>query len=1041
MEDSYDDAGPSRTSARFDVLGPVEVWHDGRPVDIGHARQRIVLALLLSEPGVVHPTDQLVDLVWNGSPPPTAHNVLYGYVGRLRRRLADLPGTALTRGRGGYVLHVPRDLVDLHRFRRMVSDSRRTADDGDAAAILRDALRLWRGTPFAGLDCVRLTALAAAVERDRLAALRRYHDLELRLGRHLDLVPELELLADEHRTDEITARHLLIALARSGRRADALDRYTRTREALAEQLGIGPGGELEETYLAILRDEPSAGRPSATTATGSAPPPPPAQLPANPRYFVGREDELRALAGFTTGGETAARIVVIDGLPGVGKTALALHWAHRIAGDYPDGQLYLDLRGYDEEQPPLRPADALATLLRSLHVPPQQLPTEPGELAALFRSLTSGRRVLLVLDNAAGAGQVRPLLPGSDTCLVVVTSRTRLIGLAAQDAAAVLSARPLTSAGSTALLRAVLGGERLEREPQAARSLVELCAGLPLALRIVAANISVTAGRDLAGAVAELGTADRITAFATDDESPAIQRAFDMSYRVLDDAARGLFRALGLLVGRDFTARHAAVLMDLPEDRTRESLCRLQAASMVEQHTEGRYRLHDLLRLFALQRLRAEEPPARAAAARDRLLNWYLDTSRAAASALRRRDAAPREAEDAAPAVTAGNSRDAGNAANAAAAREEARSAASDALLWFELERANLLSTVHDCATHGPYETAWRITSAMRGYFRVRPYGRDWLAAAEAGLTAAERDGDHMALASMHLSMADARQHAGHDDAALHHDAQALRLGKLIGWREGQAAALGGLGRTCWVLGRLDEALTHLGDALTIYHDLADPVGEAVTLGSLGRTHHDRGDLGQAIERYRRALDLSTRHGSPIGEALVSFYLGVAHLDLAELPEAEREFVHSLTVARANRLDHVTMLASAYLAAVHARLGRPSTAMIWLDRASAGLREVADRRIESECRNAIGLAAHHCDDHEPALLHYEAALVAAEQVGYQRGRVHALLGLGFTHLAAGRSAMALPPLTRARRIAAESGYRICARTAEDALARAGRPRR
>ncbi|GII79516.1 SARP family transcriptional regulator [Sphaerisporangium rufum] len=734
----------------------MEVRHRGRPVELGHARQRTVLALLLVEPGVVHPTGHLIDLVWDGAPPPTAHNVLYGYIGRLRRCLAGIPDVALGRRSGGYVLDLDRDLVDLHRFERLLGESRDRAGDAEISATIRAALRLWRGRPFAGLDCRRLAAVAVAAERDRLAALRRCHELELRLGRHHELVAELELLAEEHPTDEITVRHLMIALERSERRAEALDRYARTRRILAEQLGIGPSGELERTYLTILRADPLREPRTAAALAGPAAPPRPAQLPAGPRCFAGRDDELRALDRLV-GGDAAARVVVMQGLPGVGKTALALHCAHRLAAGHPDGQLYLDLRGYDEERPPLPPADALATLLRSLNVPPHRLPAEPGELSALFRSVTAGRRLLLLLDNAATADQVRPLLPGSASCLVLVTSRTRLTGLVAQDGAAMLSVRPLTAAHSVALLRAVLGDRPVEREPRATRALVELCAGLPLALRIVAANVSATAGRGLAGAVEDLASSDRLTALATDDEGLAIQRAFDMSYRVLDEASRELYRTLGLLVGPDFTVRHAAVLADLPEPRTRALLSRLQAANMIEQHTDGRYRLHDLLRLFALQRLREQEAPDRAAAARDRLLSWYLDTSGAAASALRTGTGRPRPA--------AGGPRDG----------RPAVPTVSDALLWFERERANLLATVHECADHGPYEAAWRIADTMGGYFRVRPFGGDWLAAAEAGLTAARRAGDRNAIASMRLSLARARRHAGQDEAARRHDPEAPR--------------------------------------------------------------------------------------------------------------------------------------------------------------------------------------------------------------------------------------------------------------------------
>ncbi|GAA4694239.1 DNA-binding transcriptional activator of the SARP family [Promicromonospora umidemergens] len=504
---------------RFQLLGHVSALSERGPVLLGSARQLMVLAALLVEPGVPVSLDSLAERVWGAAPPRSARQTLHSYISRLRSVLDAAGGPTPARRPGGYVLDVDAAAVDIHHFRALVAQAR-SADDGCAAPLWDDAMALWKGRPFADLDSPWLHSVAVTLEAERQAATLDHNDLLLRRGEHGRLLPEVTAAAERHPLDERLVGQLMLVLYRCGRQADALERYRRLRERLVDELGSDPGPELRGLHQCILRHDPALALRAAARGPdpgGQVPDaaparPRPAQLPMDVAGFTGRDRDLRRLDRLVSGSVPdgpARRVVItaIGGAAGVGKTALAVHWAHRVVDRFPDGQLYVNLRGYDPEQP-VRPADALARFLTALGVPRHDIPLDDDELAARYRSELAGRRMLIVLDNAGSVAQVRPLLPGSGSSMVLVTSRDSLAGLVAVHGARQVGLDLLSIAEAVDLLRRLVG-DRVVTEPAAAATLAEQCARLPLALRVAAELAMSRPDRSLAEVVAELADRSR----------------------------------------------------------------------------------------------------------------------------------------------------------------------------------------------------------------------------------------------------------------------------------------------------------------------------------------------------------------------------------------------------------------------------------------------------------------------------------------------------------------------------------------------------
>ena len=627
---------PVNGRIRVGVLGPLTVHRGANALEITGSRRRVLLGLLAVQPNQAVGADEIIECLWDGDPPPTCRSLVHGHIGALRRLLEPGrgprgPARTLVCARGGYLLVAGDDDVDLSQFDRLVTGARALLTGGNAAAAqdaYAEALDRWRGSVVSDLrqSALRQHPAVVAASGRRLIAALAYADLALAAGRPHRVVERLQaLVADEPLHEGLHAR-LIRALAATGQQAAALSRYDDLRARLADELGLEPGPDLRAAQVRVLRQEtePASARVS------------PAQLPGDLPTFTGRARELRRLGALPDRrrGSSGVSVVVVDGSAGVGKTALAVHCAHRMASRFPDGQLYADLRGY-AAAPPVRPEEVLARFLHALGVPAGQVPADRDEAAALYRSLMAGRRILVVLDDARDARQVRPLLPGGPSCVVLVTSRNRLTGLRARESASHLTLDVLTPGEAHRLLARILPAARVRDEPAAVEALAHVCAYLPLALGIAAANLAGE-GTGVAAYVTRLSTGDRLAELAVaGDPDTAVRAAFDRSYAVLAPAAARLFRLLGVVPGPDVTAEAAAALVGAPVEAAdalvgapveaaRRLLEDLAAVHLIGRPEPGRYAFHDLLRRYAADLAAARESGPACADALARLLDHYL---------------------------------------------------------------------------------------------------------------------------------------------------------------------------------------------------------------------------------------------------------------------------------------------------------------------------------------------------------------------------------------------------------------------------------
>jgi DNA-binding SARP family transcriptional activator len=985
----------------FGVLGPLDVWRGTERVAVGGPQQRALLALLLLEANRVLPVERVIDELWGAEPPAAARGLVHGCVAGLRRALG--PGVLLTRA-PGYLLTVGPGELDLARADELEAQAG-AAEPARASVLLGEALSLWRGPVLAGVDGRTVSAEATRLQERALGLLQRRADLDLRLGRYAEVAGELRAAVREHPLREPLWARLVLALYAAGLRADALAAYTEVRELLVEQIGLDPGEALralERDVLAgvdplvLVRRE--AGEP---VVTGARPPVPPAarevpaQLPAAVRGFVGRPAalvELDKLLGAEAG------LVAIDGTAGVGKTALALEWAHQVADRFPDGQLYVDLRGY-AGVPAVAPVHALAGFLHALGVATEQVPPGVDEAAAMFRTLLARRQVLIVLDNARSADQVRPLLPGGPGSTVLVTSRDRLGGLVARDGASCLTLGVLAVDESVSLLTAVLGADRVAAEPDAAVELARRCACLPLALRIAAADLAGNPGRRLAAAV-DLLAGDRLGALeVADDDQAAVRAAFASSYAALPDDARRVFRLTGLVPGPDLPVAAATALAGSPAGAALERLVR---ASLLTS-TGDRYGAHDLLRQYAAERAAAEEPDV--AAARDRLHGWYLGGLDAAVALLY-----PQMVR-----LPAGPTRPVPMADPAAA------------MAWLDAEWPSLVAAVERAAATGDHRTAMRIADGLRGYLWLRPRAAAWIALAAVAAQAAEAAGDPHGRAAAELSAADAYLLQARYRPATEHYLRAADLAGRAEWLPAQASALGNLGMVERQTGDLDEAAEHFGAALEIDRRTGALGGQAARLANLANISLEIGDLDVAVARLEEAIELFRQVGSVMGEVTVLANLGLVHIERGEPDAAHTCATRSLALLRraGHQQDDPDTLC--ILAMAHRDSGRLDKAMSAIRSALAIAAEAGDLRFEPDGRNALASIQLRMGRPETAAAEYDRALALARTVNAPRaghGEITAHLGLAEALRELGRDGEARHHANQAVIRARQGGYRV-----------------
>jgi DNA-binding SARP family transcriptional activator len=610
------------------VLGSIEVRASGQVLDAGHARRRAVLAVLLLDLGRVVPIEVLIDRVWGEEPPPSVLSTLYGYVARLRSVIAQASDSRVTLSRqpGGYLVQADAEQLDLCRFRRLAAEAVDGSDDRRGAGLLKQALGLWRGPALAGVRSPWLDAMRDTLEADRLAAVADLHDIRLRQGEHGPLVGELTGQAAARPGDERLIAQLMLALYRTGRQADALGWFERTRRYLASEVGVDPGPALSTLHQQILRAD------QALTATGSASirlGPVPRQLPPGTSPFIGRAAELADLEAISVAGKdsASAAIAAVSGTAGTGKTAMAVCWARRSARRFRDGQLYADLRGFGSADGPATTAETTCGFLAALGVPPGRVPSRQAEQVALYRDLLVGRQMLIVLDNARDEQQVRPLLPGSPGSLVLVTSRNQLTGLAATDGARLVTLDVLPYDEAVQLLTARLGDQAIV-DPAAVGEIADLCARLPFALAVAVARAVARPDFPLAALAAELrDPAGRLDALDSGDPAASVRTAFSWSYQQLSAGAARTFRLLGLHPGTEISTQAVASMVGLDETASRRMLRELSRAHLLGEHLPDRYAVHELLRVYAGDQARAHDSQPERTAAVGRLLDHYLHTA------------------------------------------------------------------------------------------------------------------------------------------------------------------------------------------------------------------------------------------------------------------------------------------------------------------------------------------------------------------------------------------------------------------------------
>jgi DNA-binding SARP family transcriptional activator len=873
----------------FCLLGPLTVRRGDMVVALPAGKQRALLAALLLNANRVVPAEELAETLWGTAPPPSARVSVQNYMARLRKALGAEGHSRIGTQPRGYVINVAAGELDLTRFEGLLGTARQAARDGSwesAAAQARAALALWRGKPLADVESELLAAREAPrLAELRLQALETRIDADLHLGRPGEVIGELRQLAAAHPLRERLHALLMLALYWDSRQAEALAAYRQARAVLVEELGAEPGPELRRLHQQILAADPALARTDPARPPVSAAGPVPRQLPAALADFTGRAAELAALTGMldNAGARGPGTVVIsaIGGTAGVGKTALALHWAHQVANRFEDGQLYVNLRGFDPSGHPATPGEAIRGFLDALGVPPERIPPLPEAQVGLYRSLLTDRKVLIVLDNARDEQQMRPLLPASPGSLVLVTSRSQLSGLAAVDGARLLSLDVLSHAEAVQVLTARLGDARAAAEPGAAGQIASLCACLPLALAVAAARAAARPGFPLDALAGELtDAAARLDALDAGDPGSSVRAVFSWSVRQLSDQAERVFGLLGLHPGPDITVPAAASLAALAEPDARRLLHELTRAHLIAEHLPGRYAFHDLLRAYAGEQAHHTDSDTGRHEATGRVLDHYLHTAARAARLLDPSQepvvlAPPR------PGAAAGQPAD-----------------HRQAMAWFQAEHQVLLAAVTLAAGSGFGTYAWQLPWAMERFLRARGHYQELAATQRMALAAATRLGDAAAQAICGRLLANACTNLGDYDQALGHFASSLTLYERLGNRFGEAKIQMSLGFLAERQGRYADALGHAEQELRLYQAIGDKTAEAGALNNVGWCHGLLGDYQQARVFCQQALILSTEIGHRSDEGVAWDSLGYAEHHLGNLAEAAACYQRALSLYR-----------------------------------------------------------------------------------------------------------------------------------------------
>jgi len=989
----------ARQQLRFQTLGPLRVERADSQVALPRSSVvRGLLGVLLLAEGEPLPLARLGGLVWSERPDRGA---IYVGISRLRDWLRSQAGDdapPVEYSGGGYRLVVDPEDVDLGQFRRQVAKAGESEDPLEHHRLLQSAMELLRGPVLADLTGLDTSdPLLRSVDDALRDAGLAFGAAALAAGQQQEAVGRLEALARYRPLDEPVHACLIELLAAAEQPAQALTWFEQLRARLADELGVAPSEVVQKVYLRVLASDRELPAPGEER---------PAQLPPDTSGFTGRTPHLGWLDALLSGNlDRPANTVVVtavEGTAGVGKTALAVHWAHRVRDRFPDGQLYVDLRGYSAGTP-VRPIEALAGFLHALGTPAEQIPVDVERAAGLYRSRLADRSMLVVLDNARTVDQVRPLLPGSLGSLALITSRDRLGGLIAREGAYRLVLDVLGPDEAHALLVRILGTTRVGAEPEAAAKLARACAYLPLALRIAAANLTDFPDRRIADYVAELTEGNLLAALEVEgDQESAVSAAFALSYAALTPAVQRLFRLLSLVPGPDFTVDAAAVLAGTTAAESGRLLDRLASAYLITSPRAGRYAFHDLLRLFSARQAEQYDSDAERAAATRRLYHHYLHTADAAARMLY-----PEKLRLPVPASPASPAFD-----------DE-----GEALAWLEAERPNLVAAVRESVERRTPEAGWRLSDTLRGYFYAQMHTVDWLATATAGLAAAQADGDLRGEAAARLSLGDCCRCLSQHDEAVEHFTSAVALNEQTGWLEGQAASLGNLGNLYGRMGRLKECAEHHLRALEIDRQAGRLVGQAASLSNLANVSWDLGRLESAAEYLTECIEIDQQAGLRAGEGMDRCMLGQVSHALGRFDQAREHLDRAVAMLREvgdRSMEAETLRA---LAELDHDLGRTAQAHEAATTALALAHEAGDRWFESQALATV--ATIECQLGEPAeaVDKYRRALELAREGRLPFPEVMALMQLAGGYRSLGELDQALDAATEALALATDAGFR------------------
>lgn len=944
----------------FRMLGPLEAWHDDTPVPLGDQQQRFILVVLLLHANKPLSAERLTEIVWPDN--PDRRTLVRGYINKLRTAFRDTGAEMIERTATGYLLRVSPEQIDTVRFDRLRAEALETSDPRRAIELLRAAVDLWRGTFLEDIDIDRVGgADVFSPDESYFDAVGDLAELELAAGDHRSARDRLRRVVRKDPASQKLAGLLMRALLANGDQVEAIRVFRTTEDALAD-LGMEPGTVLRNLAARAQRGEPVS------------------SLPSRPGGFTGRDGEFEEIASAAADGR---RAVWVSGAPGVGKTGLAVEAAHRLRDRFPDGQLLVRLNGFTPNVPAVTVGEALTRLLVELGVPAEQIPASVSRKVTLYQTELYGTKTLIVLDNAASAEQVRPLLPEAPDCFAVVTSRR----VGEPDTGEQVRLTPLPPEDAIALFRTLTGPLRVHGRSAEVSAVVKRCGHLPMPIRVVAALFR---RHDKWPLDHLLRLLEESGPWRTDTDEDAGAAAVRVSYEQLGAPQREMFRLLGHLPGPHLAVPGAAALVDRDVTEARVLLDELHEVCLLEELAPERYQMLDPLKEFAAAEPSPTTPTERADALL-RLLDFYVGTLTGAVGAAYPFDRAQLPAADRPSPVSpmfAGQ---------------------DTALAWIVAERDNLVAAVHHAAASDLSGHAWRLAVLIWRYFNTTNQFEDWIETTEVARRVLSADPDnHYGHAYVLLRLATAHDRLGRLTEALELAREALPRWVRLGDVRGEAATLCAIAIPAMELGRHDEAMTNFEAALTKYEQCADQRGQAHALSSLGYLNELRGNLDVALHQHRTAVPILREIGHLQGLAHALNNLGSVRQQLGFLSEALADHTEAHRLAGEVGDDCAAAYALTNIATAHRLAGRLTEAVRYHERATTVAKDVSDADLRTQLYRDRGATAQAQGDLAGAHQFYGAALDLANSTGNRSHRAHAAWGVAQTMHSLGRHADAVP---------------------------------